>query len=73
MYEYYNYEDRAEMARQEEIKRRAQEKETAEKKAKRRKWLSTIACPACWLPLSKYSLNSRSSSFADSIGNCDTC
>ncbi|MCR5267278.1 MAG: trypsin-like peptidase domain-containing protein [Lachnospiraceae bacterium] len=43
MYEYYNYEDRAEMARQEEIKRREQEKAKAEKKAKRRKWLSTIA------------------------------
>ncbi|MBQ7582378.1 MAG: hypothetical protein IJU25_06120, partial [Lachnospiraceae bacterium] len=43
MYEYYNYEDRAEMARQEEIKRREQEKAKTEKKAKRRKWLSTIA------------------------------
>lgn len=43
MYEYYNYEDRAEKARQEEIKRRAEEQKKAEKKAKRTKWLSTIA------------------------------
>ncbi len=42
MYEYYNYEDRAEKARQEEIKRRELEQAKAAKKAKRKKWGSTI-------------------------------
>lgn len=43
MYEYYNYEDRAEKARQEEIKKRELEQAKAAKKAKRKKWGSTIA------------------------------
>ena len=43
MYEYYNYEERARQAREEELKRRAAEQKKAEKKAKRRKWGSMIA------------------------------
>ncbi len=43
MYEYYDYENRVEQARQAELKRKADEAKKAEKKAKRRKWGATIA------------------------------
>ncbi|MBO4901256.1 MAG: trypsin-like peptidase domain-containing protein [Lachnospiraceae bacterium] len=43
MYEYYNYEDRAEKARQEELKRREEAEKKAAKKARHKKWGATIA------------------------------
>ncbi|MBR6451486.1 MAG: trypsin-like peptidase domain-containing protein [Lachnospiraceae bacterium] len=43
MYEYYNYEDRAQKAREEQLKQNELAQKKAAKSARRRKWLSTVA------------------------------